>query len=152
MGSLAIRLAKRGFQATGLDVSSEALKLADEAAKKEHVSIEWKEGFAENIPFPNKSFDYVTCCHTLEHVRDLDATVKELKRVAREKIVILVPKQKFKLYADNYHTHFFETKKQLIDAMGMEWYRCDEIDCVDHKNEFQGEAFLFVGTLKHEKT
>jgi len=147
MGSLAIRLAKRGFSVTGLDVSTEALNLARENAREQGVSIEWKLGFAESLSFPDKSFDYVTCCHTLEHVKDLAKATSELKRVARRKVVVLTPKQKFRLYADNYHTQFFECQNHVTDVFGLKQFECKEIDCFDHKNEFQGRAFLYVGYL-----
>ena len=147
MGSLAIRLAKRGFSVTGLDVSTEALNLARENAREQGVSIEWKLGLAESLPFPDKSFDYVTCCHTLEHVKDLAKATSELKRVARRKVVVLTPKQKFRLYADNYHTQFFECQNHVTDVFGLKQFECKEIDCFDHKNEFQGRAFLYVGYL-----
>jgi ubiquinone/menaquinone biosynthesis C-methylase UbiE len=147
IGTLAIRLAKEGFHVTGLDVSTEALQRARERAKEQDVSVEWKEGFAEALPLPDKSFDYVTCCHTLEHVKDLEMAVGELKRVARKKIVVLIPKQKYRLYAENYHTQFFERQEQLSDAFGLAHFECSEIDCFDHKNEFQGKAFLYVGHL-----
>jgi SAM-dependent methyltransferase len=144
-GTLAIRLAKEGFQVTGLDVSSEALGQASARARKEGIAIEWKQGFAEELPFPDKSFDYVTCCHTLEHVKDLAKATSELKRVARRKVIILTPKQEFRLYAENYHTQFFERAEQLTSAFGLKYCECTEIDCLDHRNEFQGKAFLYVG-------
>ncbi|MBM4162679.1 MAG: methyltransferase domain-containing protein [Ignavibacteria bacterium] len=147
MGSLAIRLAQRGFTVTGLDVSAEALNLARENARKQAVSVEWRQGFAESLPFPDKSFDYVTCCHTLEHVKDLTKATSELKRVARRKVIVLAPKQKFRLYADNYHTQFFERQNHLADVFGLKQFDCREIDCFDHKNEFQGKAFLYVGYI-----
>jgi SAM-dependent methyltransferase len=147
IGTLAIRLAKEGFAVTGLDVSDEALRRAAERAAQEGVSIDWRQGFAEKIPFPDKSFDYITCCHTLEHVKDLAQATSELKRVARKKVVILTPKQKFRLYAENYHTQFFERPEQLIGVFGLQKYECSEIDCLDHEHEFQGRAFLYVGHL-----
>jgi ubiquinone/menaquinone biosynthesis C-methylase UbiE len=147
-GTLAIRLAKEGFVVTGIDVSSEALKRALGRALQSGVSITWREGFAERLPFPDKSFDYVTCCHTLEHVKDLAEATSELKRVARRKVVVLTPKQSYRLYAENYHTQFFETPEQLIAVFGLPRYDCREIDCIDHKNEFQGKAFLYVGQIE----
>jgi ubiquinone/menaquinone biosynthesis C-methylase UbiE len=147
IGTLAIRLAKEGFSVAAVDVSDEALRRARGAAAREGVVIDWREGFAEALPFPDKSFDYITCCHTLEHVKDLAKTTSEFKRIARKKIIVLTPKQKFRLYAENYHTQFFERAEQLTDAFGLTRYRCREIDCIDHKNEFQGEAFLYVGEL-----
>lgn len=146
-GSLAMRLASEGFAVTGMDVSSEALKIARDRASSLGLGIKWKEGFAERMPFDDKSFDYVTCCHTLEHVKDLPAAVCELKRVARRKIVVLVPKQKFRLYAENYHTQFFDREEELAGVIGLDRFTCTEIDCIDHKNEFQGKAFLYVGYL-----
>lgn len=147
MGTLAITLAHAGFQVTGLDVSPVALQFAAQRTKDEGVNISWKEGFVENIPFPDKTFDYVTCCHTLEHVQDLKRAVAELKRVARRKIVVLVPKQKFRVYMDNYHTQFFEKPEQLVEAFGLERQQCQEIDCLDRQNHFQGQAFLYSGEL-----
>ncbi len=145
MGTLAIRLAQAGFQVTGLDVSNVALQYANQRAMEAGMQIIWKEGFAENIPFPDKTFDYVTCCHTLEHVKDLKLATAELKRVARRKIVVLVPKQKYRLYADNYHTQFFKRQEQLVAAFGLSRYQCTEIDCLDRQNEFRGWAFLYIG-------
>lgn len=147
IGTLAIRLAKEGFSVTGVDVSAEALRRAEGAAVREGVVVSWREGFAEALPFPDKSFDYVTCCHTLEHVKDLAKATSEFKRIARRTIVVLTPKQKFRLYAENYHTQFFEHPEQLADAFGLNRYECREIDCIDHKNEFQGKAFLYIGEL-----
>jgi ubiquinone/menaquinone biosynthesis C-methylase UbiE len=145
IGTLALRLAREGYEVTGVDVSSEALNRARERANREHLEIKWREGFAESLPFPDKSFDYVTCCHTLEHVKDLTKAVSELKRVARKKVIVLTPKQRFRMYAENYHTQFFENADQLVKAFGLSRSECREIDCIDHENEFQGKAFFFVG-------
>ncbi len=146
-GALAVRLAGEGFRVTGLDVSAEALRLAKERSKAMGAAVDWKVGFAEHLPVPKKSVDYITCCHTLEHVRDLSAAVREFHRVARKRIVVLVPKQGFKMYMDNYHTQFFDTEEKLAAAMGFSDYTCKEIDCSDHRHEFKGKAFLFVGEL-----
>jgi ubiquinone/menaquinone biosynthesis C-methylase UbiE len=142
-----MRLAKEGYDVTGVDVSSEALKRARKRAEDEHLEVRWSEGFAESLPFPDKSFDYVTCCHTLEHVKDLAKAASELKRVARKKVIVLTPKQKFRMYAENYHTQFFESADQLTKTFGLARSECREIDCIDHQNEFQGKAFLFVGYI-----
>ncbi len=146
-GTLAIRLAREGFRVTGLDVSNVALRQAAERARQAGVTIDWQQGFIEHLPFGDKSFDYVTCCHTLEHVKDLEKSVAELKRIARKKVIVLTPKQKFRLYAENYHTQFFESKDNLIRVFGLRRFECKEIDCIDHSNEFQGKAFFYVGNL-----
>lgn len=146
-GTLAIAMAQEGYSVTCLDVSSEALRKAEDRAKREQVAISWQQGFAENIPFPDKSFDVITCCHTLEHVKDLANTVQAMKRVAKTAVVVLVPKQRFRLYAENYHTQFFSKQEDLIEAFGLARYECKEIDCIEHTGEFQGEALFYVGYL-----
>jgi 2-polyprenyl-3-methyl-5-hydroxy-6-metoxy-1,4-benzoquinol methylase len=146
-GTLAIAMATAGYKVTCLDVSSEALLRAKNRADADNIFITWQQGFAERIPFPDQSFDVITCCHTLEHVKDLEATVQGMKRVAKTALVILVPKQEFRLYAENYHTQFFPSKQELINAFGLQQYTCIELDCIEHKGEFQGEALLYLGFL-----
>lgn len=147
-GSLAIAMAEAGFAVTCLDVSTEALKKAEARASSQNLMITWKQGFAESLPFANKSFDAITCCHTLEHVRDLAVTVQELKRVARNRIVIVVPRQEYRLYAENYHTQFFSDPAQLVRAFGLERYEVRELNYVGREgNEFQDEALFYVGYI-----
>jgi ubiquinone/menaquinone biosynthesis C-methylase UbiE len=151
-GSLAIAMAEAGFRVTCLDVSTEALQKAEARIHTENLlpvfPITWKQGFAESLPFPDKSFDAITCCHTLEHVRDLDVTVQELKRVARNRIVIVVPRQEYRLYAENYHTQFFSSPEQLVRAFGLERFETRELNYVGRdENEFQDEAIFYVGFL-----
>ncbi|MGH2575450.1 MAG: class I SAM-dependent methyltransferase, partial [Ignavibacteria bacterium] len=38
----------------------------------------------EDLPFDDKSFDIVTCHHTIEHIRKLEKAISELKRVAKK--------------------------------------------------------------------
>jgi ubiquinone/menaquinone biosynthesis C-methylase UbiE len=146
-GSLAIALAKAGFQVTGMDVSARALALAAQRAGRDGVAIKLMEGFAERIPAPDKSFDHATCCHTLEHVKDLAAAAAELKRVARKKLVVIVPKQPYRRYAENYHTQYFERPEQLAEVFGLGRYQCRELDRSGNKGEFQGAVFLYVGFI-----
>lgn len=48
---------------------------------------------AENIPFPDESFDLVLCCNALDHVEDPSTVLKEVHRVLR-------PKGHFFLFVD----------------------------------------------------
>ncbi|HEX9615277.1 MAG TPA: methyltransferase domain-containing protein [Bacteroidota bacterium] len=146
-GGLVIGLAKAGYDVTGMDVSEEALAIARSAAEEAGVSVRWHVGFAEHLPFADKEFDYIVSAHTLEHVRDLERTGAEFRRVARRKIVVLTPRQSFKRYMDNYHTQFFETSEDLASVFALKSFDCREIDASDHKNEFQGKALFYVGSL-----
>jgi SAM-dependent methyltransferase len=48
-------------------------------------------GDIEKIPFADKSFDYVICCETLEHVLNPIGTLTELARVCRKRIYMSIP-------------------------------------------------------------
>lgn len=48
-------------------------------------------GDIEALPFACKSFDYVICCETLEHVPNPIYTLNELARVCRGRICISIP-------------------------------------------------------------
>jgi len=146
-GGLAIRLAQAGHRVTGMDVSEQALHIAREAGRNAGLPIEWRAGFAEQLPFPDKSFDYLVSAHTLEHVRDLAQTTAEFKRVARKKILILTPKQSYKRYMDNYHTQFFETSDRLSQAFGLHSFTCTEVHAGGVDNQFQGKAWFYAGIL-----
>lgn len=48
-------------------------------------------GDIEVLPFFDKSFDYVICCETLEHVPNPIRVLNELARVCRERIHLTIP-------------------------------------------------------------
>lgn len=120
-GWLAKRLAPR-FEVVGVDfVISDALR--------EDPTVEWVEAPVGDLPFPDDHFDTVVCTHTLEHVRDLAPVVAELRRVAKERLIIVVPRQRRYRYTFDLHLHFFPTRGALLLAIGPP----DEatIDCRD---------------------
>jgi SAM-dependent methyltransferase len=146
-GELALSLAQAGFRVTALDLSFEALRFSRNQIEKMDVHVPLVESFAEDLPFPSSAFDCITCCHTLEHVSDLNRAVAEIKRVAKKKFVILVPKQKYRLYAENYHTHFFSTTEQLADVFKMKKFKCVELGG-DRKNSgYPDPMLMYVGTF-----
>jgi 2-polyprenyl-3-methyl-5-hydroxy-6-metoxy-1,4-benzoquinol methylase len=146
-GTLAIAMAKAGYAVTCLDISAEAISKAQARATEAGVNIAWQQGFAENIPFNDKSFDVITCCHTLEHVRDVAVTASAMKRVARQALVVVVPRQEYREYMENYHTQFFSMPSDLVSAFGLNEYECRVIDCSDHTSEYQGEILFYRGLM-----
>jgi len=81
----------------------------------------------ENLPFADKSFDIVTCHHTLEHIRNLNKAVSELKRIAKRQLIVVVPCQKYYYYTLDEHINFFPIKATLINLMGIKNYVCENI-------------------------
>jgi ubiquinone/menaquinone biosynthesis C-methylase UbiE len=53
--------------------------------------IEAVVGDACQLPFPDNSFDYVLCYQTVEHMENPVQCLRELGRVARERVFVTVP-------------------------------------------------------------
>lgn len=58
-GVAAITAARRGARVSGLDLTPELLERARENARIAGVSVEWQEGDAEQLPYPDGTFDVV---------------------------------------------------------------------------------------------
>lgn len=63
----------------GLDpLAEEYLKIGARAHKMQYIAAG-----SEAIPLPDRYFDIVTCLNALDHVDDLDATIREIKRITK---------------------------------------------------------------------
>jgi ubiquinone/menaquinone biosynthesis C-methylase UbiE len=71
--------------ALGLDPSAELLAVARELAQQAGLGdrVEFREGNALRLPFPDQSFDVVLCVTVLSHVPVGEAAIPELVRVLR---------------------------------------------------------------------
>ncbi len=90
-GRAALALAGRGARVTGLDASAEMLNVARRRAAESGVSIEFVEGDAHALAFPDRSFDSVVCFRLLMHVPDWRRCLSELCRVADRRLVFDYP-------------------------------------------------------------
>jgi ubiquinone/menaquinone biosynthesis C-methylase UbiE len=71
-----------GGQVVGLDLSPEMLAVARSVHRQEDgVTIEWREGTADSLPFADGGFDVVTCQLGLMFFPDRVAALKEMRRV-----------------------------------------------------------------------
>jgi ubiquinone/menaquinone biosynthesis C-methylase UbiE len=73
---------------------------------------------AERLPFRKRRFDTVICAHTLEHIRDINSAVNELRRVTNRRLIVVVPRQRPFKYTFDLHLHFFPSPDSLIEFMG----------------------------------
>jgi demethylmenaquinone methyltransferase / 2-methoxy-6-polyprenyl-1,4-benzoquinol methylase len=85
-GAVAIELVRRhGCDVVGLDQSREMLDASrvriDATGLSEQIQL--VEGHADELPFPDASFDGLTFTYLLRYVDDPDATLRELARVVR---------------------------------------------------------------------
>ncbi|MFD7455084.1 bifunctional 2-polyprenyl-6-hydroxyphenol methylase/3-demethylubiquinol 3-O-methyltransferase UbiG [Kitasatospora sp. NPDC059827] len=82
-GLLAELFAGAGCRVTGVDPSGPSLEAAGEHARQSGLEITYQQGFAEELPFADGTFDLVYCCDTLEHVTSVDRAVGEAVRVLK---------------------------------------------------------------------
>lgn len=71
----------------GIDILDEWLI---QTKKKLGDKVKLTNGFAENLPFENNSFDYIVCSEVLEHVIDPSVVLAELMRVVKKAGLIIV--------------------------------------------------------------
>jgi demethylmenaquinone methyltransferase / 2-methoxy-6-polyprenyl-1,4-benzoquinol methylase len=86
-GDLAIELASRGAQVTGLDFSAQMLELARQKAP----AIQWVQGNALELPYADAEFDAVTVGFGARNFADLPRGLAEMARVTKPggRVVIL---------------------------------------------------------------
>jgi ubiquinone/menaquinone biosynthesis C-methylase UbiE len=86
-------LARRGATTSGMDISSKAVQ----ECRRRLPNGDIREGVAETLPFSDREFDLVTCLGSLEHFLDQQQALREMRRVAKPgmKILILVPNSGF---------------------------------------------------------
>jgi demethylmenaquinone methyltransferase/2-methoxy-6-polyprenyl-1,4-benzoquinol methylase len=86
-GDLAILIAERapGVRVTGLDLSRDMLDVAEDKIRSRNLSerISVVEGNALSLPFPDASFDVVTCGFGLRNFPDLPQALSEMRRVLK---------------------------------------------------------------------
>lgn len=83
-GYLAIELAKLGrHQVFGLDISRSLVEIATENARAEGVAIEFRQGNASRMPYPDASFDFVVCRAAFKNFTDPIGALNEIHRVLK---------------------------------------------------------------------
>jgi demethylmenaquinone methyltransferase/2-methoxy-6-polyprenyl-1,4-benzoquinol methylase len=86
-GDLAVELAARGAEVTGLDFSEPMLELARGKAP----GVEWVQGNALDLPYGDGEFDAVTVGFGARNFSDLGRGLREMARVAKPggRVVVL---------------------------------------------------------------
>lgn len=79
-----------GGAVTGIDLSPDMLAVAQASAAREGAAIEWCQGSAETLPFPEQTFDLVLCQFALMFFADKAAALAEMRRVVTRNGRVLV--------------------------------------------------------------
>jgi len=90
-GHVAMRLAPLARTVVGLDLTRRMLELArEEAAKRSLANILWVRGNVAALPFPDRSFQAVTCRRAPHHFPDIGRSLREMARVLRDDGVLVI--------------------------------------------------------------
>jgi len=86
-GDISFALAQRGAEVTGLDFSPQMLEVAEMRRQKNSKlktrNLKFLHGDAQQIPFPENSFDIVTVGYGLRNLTSWKRGLEEMRRVAR---------------------------------------------------------------------
>lgn len=82
-GNFAIAAAERGAMVTACDIAPAMLELGRERSTAAGLPIEWQEADAEELPFPDGSFDVVASVFGAIFAPRPERVAKEMFRVAR---------------------------------------------------------------------
>lgn len=96
-------------------------------AASRYPEVRFETANIERLPYKDNEFDTVVTTHTLEHVRDLPSAIAELRRVARKRLIIVVPRQRPYTYNFSLHLNFFSHKWSFPALLG---YRPHRLVCL----------------------
>lgn len=82
-GNLAIPAARGGARVTGVDIAANLIEQARRRAAPEHLDANFEEGDAEQLPYPDGSFDVVMSMFGAMFAPRPEVTAAELLRVCR---------------------------------------------------------------------
>ncbi|MEM3551482.1 MAG: class I SAM-dependent methyltransferase [Candidatus Bathyarchaeia archaeon] len=86
LGGFLLNISKSCEEVVGLDVSSKAIHIAKDLAKKFGLQnrVNFIVGDAQFLPFKENGGDVLVCSETLEHVPDYEKAFSELVRVTKK--------------------------------------------------------------------
>ena len=128
-GDLALALARRGAEVTGVDFSPAMLEIAEARRQRNFKSqisnLKFMPGDALQIPFPDASFDIVTVGYGLRNLTSWEKGLAEMHRVAKPgaRLVVLdFGKPANALWRGIYFAHL----KCAVPLLG--WMFCSNAD------------------------
>jgi ubiquinone/menaquinone biosynthesis C-methylase UbiE len=84
------------FDCFGIDISATTISTVKKQFDELGIRAELKVADAENLPFPDNTFDVIVSAHVLEHIRNDHLVIKECARILKPggELIIFVPGRK----------------------------------------------------------
>jgi ubiquinone/menaquinone biosynthesis C-methylase UbiE len=80
-GNFLIEAKQKGVDIVGVELNQSYISETIKRAKEKGVLVDVRHGVAENLPFTDKSFNFVNVCEVIEHVEVPDKLLTEVHRV-----------------------------------------------------------------------
>ncbi len=118
-GKYSIPLQMHGFEVTGIDISTESLKMAEHGSKCRDLEIKFLTADICHLPFVDSSFDIVWCYGVIQHLLspERELAISEFKRIlAREGKLFLevFGDEDMRYGGDEIENSTFKRKKGII--------------------------------------
>lgn len=142
-GWMAIVLAKAGYNVTTIDIDDDAIDRAKKRAVDEGISSPDKVTFqiadAQNLPFPDNSFDAVFSFDSMHHMPNCSKVIKEFSRVCKSSGVLMIA---------DLNEKGLEAVRSVVKRDGEDHY---ENECVvDFVGELLKNKFNKIESFKRE--
>ena len=85
-----------------------------EFTKKQYPRLKLVETTIEKTGFKDTEFDTVISAHTIEHITDPTTAINELRRIAKKKIIIILPCQRPYQYTFDLHVNFYPYEYNVL--------------------------------------
>lgn len=105
----------------GVDIDEESVKYAQRNYKREN--IEYKVGSAEEIPLPDNAVDVVVTFETIEHIKNYQKFMAEIKRVLRPGGVAVVSTPNDPEFPEGNHFHLHEFTHEELRTMIKKYFK-----------------------------
>ena len=106
------------YEPTDREVTAVEPSASQRAERPAHL-VPAIDGVAEQLPFPDDSFDAAMATITIHHWRDTDRGLREMRRVSRGPVVVLTfdPARLGGLWFDAYAAELFEVEARRYPAI-----------------------------------
>jgi ubiquinone/menaquinone biosynthesis C-methylase UbiE len=83
-GYLSIELARSSiYKVTGLEISKTFIEIAQTNAKKANVNVQFRQGNASDMPFEDKTFDFIICVAAFKNFTKPVEAIREMHRLLK---------------------------------------------------------------------
>lgn len=142
-GNFSIKLAEKGAEVVGIDVSEPMLAKARKKAENKNLNIKFYKKDVTNLDFADNSFDAVFSMAAVEFIDNLEKAFNEIKRVVKPGGKILLGT----ITKDSEWGKIYQKQAEKEDSVfnNAEFKNPEDLEELDRENLIKTKECLFVG-------